>query len=167
MFPLYQGRIDSNRQDFLNVALSDFPIQLFSVIRQGNLNNIVRIRRRIFFCSSEAIIFDCELRRIITLDSVCIYFLLKHVTRMCTNMAEINSVTSRENDLYCFQSSIESSLIANVSTELSSPWQVVLLLVVDLSELALNNAASSPEGCFLFRARWMCQVCMMWCLFLC
>ena len=98
VFPLYQGRIDSNRRDFLNVALSDFPIQLFSVIRQWNLNNTVRIRRIIFF-SLEAIIFDCELRRIITLDSVCIYFLLKHVTQMCTNMAAINSVTSCENDL--------------------------------------------------------------------
>ena len=76
-----------------SVALN-FPIQPFSVIRQWNLNNIVRIRRRIFF-SSEAIIFDCELRRILTLDAVCTYFLLKHVTRMCTNMAEINSVTSR------------------------------------------------------------------------
>ena len=49
VFPLYQGRIDSNRRDFFHVALSDFPIHLFSVIRQWNLNSIVRIRRRIFF----------------------------------------------------------------------------------------------------------------------
>ena len=33
------------------------------------------------------------------LDCVCMCLEVDHVTKMCTNMAGINSVTSRENDL--------------------------------------------------------------------
>ena len=63
--------------------------------------------------------------------------------------------------IYCFQGFIESSVVTRVSTQMTFRCQVVPPLVLNLSELALENTASSPEGCFLFRAGWLCKTGMM------
>lgn len=132
------------------------------------------VSTRVGGSSYSGLIGSCRMLRIA--ESWTLWFAVKRVWKCSDQRQRLDALSVRSSwpsELHkglwiwwvgpfnCFQAFIESSIVASVCIQLNSHCQVVPPLVLDLSELALENVASAPEGRFLHGIRQLSRVGLM------